>query len=90
MPAWDNTIAILTGDFLFAHASGLVAELGPDAVRIMPRRSPAGQGQIRETVGACGPECDPSATISGGRGQDRSLIATSPGTPPCSVAPRQR
>ena len=23
---WDNTIAILTGDFLFAHASGLVAE----------------------------------------------------------------
>ena len=26
---WDNSIAILTGDFLFAHASRLVADLGP-------------------------------------------------------------
>ena len=32
---WDNTVAILTGDFLFAHASRLVADLGPDAVRII-------------------------------------------------------
>ena len=32
---WDNSVAILTGDFLFAHASRLVADLGPDAVRII-------------------------------------------------------
>ena len=32
---WDNTVAILTGDFLFAHASRLVADLGPAAVRII-------------------------------------------------------
>ena len=31
---WDNSIAILTGDFLFARASDIVADLGPDAVRI--------------------------------------------------------
>src|SRR3954452_13007038 len=32
---WDNTVAILTGDFLFAHASRLVGDLGPDAVRVI-------------------------------------------------------
>lgn len=31
---WDNTIAILTGDFLFAKASQLLADLGPEAVRL--------------------------------------------------------
>ena len=31
---WDNTVAILTGDFLFATASDLLADLGPEAVRI--------------------------------------------------------
>jgi heptaprenyl diphosphate synthase len=31
---WDNTIAILTGDYLFAKASMLLADLGPEAVRL--------------------------------------------------------
>ena len=31
---WDNHVAILTGDFLFARSSELTAGLGPDAVRI--------------------------------------------------------
>ena len=31
---WDNTIAILTGDFLFARASSILAELGTEAIRI--------------------------------------------------------
>lgn len=55
---WDNTIAILTGDFLFAHASGLVARLGSDAARIIAETM--GQlvtGQMRETVGP-GPDDD--------------------------------
>ncbi|HMD11889.1 MAG TPA: polyprenyl synthetase family protein, partial [Marmoricola sp.] len=26
---WDNSVAILTGDFLFARASEIVADLGP-------------------------------------------------------------
>ena len=34
---WDNTVAILTGDYLFARASDLLADLGPEAVRIQAR-----------------------------------------------------
>ncbi|MGI8888399.1 MAG: polyprenyl synthetase family protein [Nocardioidaceae bacterium] len=49
---WDNSIAILTGDFLFARASQIVADLGPDAVRIQAETfARLVQGQIRETVG---------------------------------------
>ena len=56
---WDNSIAILTGDFLFAHASRLVAGLGPDAVRIIAETfAELVTGQTRETVGA-GPDDDP-------------------------------
>ena len=32
---WDNTIAILTGDFLFARSSELAADLGPDVCRLL-------------------------------------------------------
>ena len=49
---WDNTVAILTGDFLFSRASNLLAELGPDAVRIQARTfERLVVGQIRDTVG---------------------------------------
>ncbi|TCK20246.1 polyprenyl synthetase family protein [Pseudonocardia endophytica] len=49
---WDNSVAILTGDFLFAHASRLVAELGPDAVRIVAETfAELVTGQMRETRG---------------------------------------
>jgi heptaprenyl diphosphate synthase len=49
---WSNSVAILTGDFLFARASDLLAELGPDAVRIQARCfERLVTGQIRETVG---------------------------------------
>jgi heptaprenyl diphosphate synthase len=56
---WDNSIAILTGDFLFAHASRLVAGLGADAVRIIAETfAELVTGQTRETVGP-GPDEDP-------------------------------
>ncbi len=49
---WDNSVAILTGDFLFARASDIVADLGPAAVHIQAQTfSRLVQGQIRETVG---------------------------------------
>jgi heptaprenyl diphosphate synthase len=49
---WDNTIAILTGDFLFARSSGILADLGPEAVRIQAQTfERLCKGQIRETVG---------------------------------------
>ncbi|MFZ9986227.1 MAG: polyprenyl synthetase family protein [Candidatus Nanopelagicales bacterium] len=49
---WDNTVAILTGDFLFAKASDILADLGPEAVRIQARTfERLCTGQIRETIG---------------------------------------
>ncbi len=49
---WDNTIAILTGDFLFARSSKILADLGPEAVRIQALTfERLCRGQIRETVG---------------------------------------
>jgi heptaprenyl diphosphate synthase len=49
---WSNSIAILTGDLLFARASDLLADLGPEAVRIQARTfERLVTGQIRETVG---------------------------------------
>jgi heptaprenyl diphosphate synthase len=49
---WGNTIAILTGDFLFARASDILADLGPEAVRLQARTfERLVHGQIRETIG---------------------------------------
>ncbi len=49
---WDNAIAILTGDFLFSRASSILAELGPEAVKIQAATfERLVIGQIRETVG---------------------------------------
>ena len=49
---WTNTVAILTGDYLFARASDVVAELGPEAVRIQARTfARLVEGQISETAG---------------------------------------
>ncbi len=49
---FDNAVAILAGDFLFARASRLVAGLGPEAVRIIADTfAELVTGQIRETVG---------------------------------------
>ncbi|MGY1641198.1 polyprenyl synthetase family protein [Geodermatophilus sp. SYSU D00703] len=49
---WSNSIAILTGDLLFARASDLLADLGPEAVRIQARTfERLVTGQILETVG---------------------------------------
>src|SRR6195952_6082926 len=50
---WGNSVAILVGDLLFARASDLLADLGPEAVRIQARTfERLVTGQIRETVGA--------------------------------------
>jgi heptaprenyl diphosphate synthase len=49
---WGNSIAILTGDYLFACAADLAASLGPEAVRIQAATfSRLVRGQIAETVG---------------------------------------
>ncbi len=56
---WDNTVAILTGDFLFARASEILADLGSEAIRIQAETfARLVSGQIAETVG-CQPGEDP-------------------------------
>jgi heptaprenyl diphosphate synthase len=58
---FGNTVAILTGDLLFARASTLVADLGPDAVRVQAATfERLVTGQTRETVGPR-PDEDPVA-----------------------------
>jgi heptaprenyl diphosphate synthase len=50
---WGNTVAILTGDYLFAKASDMLADLGPEAVRLQARTfERLVIGQITETQGS--------------------------------------
>jgi heptaprenyl diphosphate synthase len=56
---WDNTIAILTGDYLFARASQILADLGTEAIRIQAETfARLVTGQLAETVGPAA-ESDP-------------------------------
>jgi geranylgeranyl pyrophosphate synthase len=74
---WDNTIAILTGDFLFAHASRLVADLGSDAARIIAETmGELVTGQMRETVGPGDGEDPVAHYLSVVAQKTGSLIAT--------------
>lgn len=75
---WDNHVAILTGDFLFAKSSELTARLGAEAVRIQAETfSRLVEGQILETVPP-GPDEDPlQHYLDVVAGKTGSLIATS-------------
>ena len=57
---WDNTVAILTGDYLFARASEVSADLGVEVTRIMARTlARLCEGQIAEvqaSIGALPPD----------------------------------
>jgi heptaprenyl diphosphate synthase len=54
---WGNTVAILTGDYLFAKVSALLADIGPEAVRLQAHTfERLVIGQIMETQGAAAGE----------------------------------
>lgn len=75
---WDNSVAILTGDWLFARASDLVASLGPEAVRIQARTfGRLVEGQIRETLGVTEGQDPLAHYLSVVADKTGSLIATS-------------
>ncbi|MFD0817581.1 polyprenyl synthetase family protein [Micromonospora zhanjiangensis] len=49
---WTNSVAILVGDYLFARAADLAADLGTEAVRLQARTfARLVHGQIAETIG---------------------------------------
>jgi heptaprenyl diphosphate synthase len=75
---WDNTIAILTGDFLFARASDLLADLGPEAVRIQAQTfARLVVGQIKEALGPESGDDPVDHSLSVVADKTGSLIATS-------------
>ena len=75
---WGNSVAILTGDLLFARASRTVAGLGPEAVRWQAETfERLCLGQLHETVGPT-PQDDPiQHYIQVLSDKTASLIATS-------------
>ncbi len=83
---WDNTVSILTGDYLFARASELSADLGVEVTRIMARTiAQLCEGQVMEVQGSAGalppdvPRLEPTVEhylrVIGGK--TASLIASS-------------
>ncbi len=83
---WDNTVAILTGDYLFARASDLSADLGVEVTRIMSRTlARLCEGQIAEVQGSDGalppdvPRLEPTLDhyLEVVSGKTASLIETS-------------
>jgi heptaprenyl diphosphate synthase len=75
---WDNTVAILTGDYLFARASEIAADLGPDVCRLLARTiAVLCDGQIRELDSAGKLEQTEDNYLEIIRRKTGSLIATS-------------
>lgn len=75
---WGNSVAILTGDLLFARASRVVAGLGPDAVRIQAETfERLCLGQLHETVGPAEGEDPVEHYVQVLADKTGSLIATS-------------
>ena len=75
---WTNTVAILTGDYLFARASDLTAGLGTEATHIQSQTfARLVEGQIAETAGPAAGEDPVEHHLQVLGGKTGALIATS-------------
>jgi heptaprenyl diphosphate synthase len=75
---WTNTVAILTGDYLFARASDLTAGLGTEVTHIQSRTfARLVEGQIAETAGPLDGEDPVRHHLQVLADKTGSLIATS-------------
>jgi len=75
---WDNTVAILTGDFLFSRASEISADLGTEVTRLLAATiARVCEGQIGEVQGAGRLDADEGAYLDVIRRKTASLISTS-------------
>lgn len=75
---WDNTVAILAGDFLLARASEVAAPLGEEAVALIARTyATLCEGQVRELVYSNSLDHGAEGYFSVIGGKTASLIRTS-------------
>ena len=75
---WSNTVAILTGDYLFARASDLTAGLGTEATHLQSRTfARLVEGQIAETAGPADGQDPVEHHLQVLSGKTGALIATS-------------
>ena len=75
---WDNTVAILTGDFLFARASEISTDLGTDVCRLLARTiAVLCDGQIREVDSSAKVDQEVGNYLDIIRRKTASLIGTS-------------
>jgi heptaprenyl diphosphate synthase len=75
---WTNTVAILTGDYLFARASDISTDLGTDVCALLARTiATLCDGQIREVEAAGRVEQSVPAYMEVIRRKTGALIATS-------------
>lgn len=75
---WGNTVAILTGDMIFARASSMVSELGQESLMIQARTfERLVIGQLRETAGPGEGEDPVEHYLDVIAGKTGSLIAAS-------------
>ena len=75
---WNNNVAILTGDLLFARASNIVSSLGEDALKLQAKVfEQLVLGQLHETVGPTPGQAPIDHYIQVLRDKTGSLIALS-------------
>ena len=75
---WDNTVAILTGDFLFARASEISSALGTEVTKALAETiAQVCEGEIREVQGIGRIDGDEGRYLDVIRRKTASLIATS-------------
>jgi geranylgeranyl pyrophosphate synthase len=75
---WDNSVAILSGDFLFAKASELSADLGAEITRLLARTiATVCDGQIRDVTTAGSLAQTQDGYMETIRRKTAALIATS-------------
>ncbi len=75
---WTNTVAILTGDYLFARASEISSDLGTDVTRLLARTiATVCDGQVREVSTAGRTDQAVDSYLGTIQRKTASLIATS-------------
>jgi heptaprenyl diphosphate synthase len=75
---WSNSVAIVSGDFLFARAAEIASDLGTEVTRLLARTiATVSDGQIREVIGAGSLDQTEPRYRENIRRKTGSLIATS-------------